>query len=92
MMRARDRLDADRLIVHVQRTEGRLAGAQGEWASELRKVVGAVQRVNRIFQSLRNTVSLKSRNDVVDRTLLRNAACHQSMQRAACTLACLSSG
>src|SRR5690606_26474667 len=73
-----DRLDADGIVVDVQRTGG-LAGRRADAAGELGKVVGRVQHVQRAAPVLFVHQVVPVGNDVVDRATAgaeRYAAIH----------------
>jgi hypothetical protein len=73
-----DRLDAHRVVVHVQRAR-RLAGCGADAAGELGEVVGAVQHLDGVLPVAAVHQIVEVRNDVVDRAAVvakRRAAVH----------------
>ncbi len=73
-----DRLDADGVVVDVERT-GRFARRRADAAGELGEVVGRVQRVDGVLPVLPEHHVVEVGNDVVDRAAggaERNAAIH----------------
>ena len=81
--RVLDRLDADRVVVHIQRARS-FTGCRADATSELRKVVGAVQDGESVFPVALKHQFIEVGNDVVDRASAvskRGPAIH-----AACTL------
>ena len=73
-----DGLDADRVVVHVQRAGG-FARRRADAAGELGEVIGAVQGLDGVFPVLAKHHVIEVRNDVVDRAAAvakRRAAVH----------------
>ncbi len=76
--RVLDRLDADRVVVDVERAR-RLARRRAHASGELREIVGRVQRLDRALPVLLVNEVVPVRNDVVDRAAAhaeRRAAIH----------------
>ena len=69
-----DRLDAYRLVVHIEGA-GSLAGGRADAAGELGKVVGAVQNINGVFPVAPKHQLIEIGNDVVDRAAAVTKRC-----------------
>ena len=73
-----DRLDAYRVVIDIERAGG-LARRRANSAGKFRKIIGAVQRIDRVFPVGAKYHVVEVRNDVVDRTTTvakRGAAVH----------------